>query len=333
MPAFCRRKKVFMKKRLFTQRISVLLILLLILSFCFASCGGKADYSNGGDADYSYNEDGFASSDGETPSEKESALLENRIIIKTVHMEGETKAFDDSLAFIKSEVATLGGYIQSSDINNGDSYSGGKGVSRANMTIRIPAEKLSELLSSVGDRINVTYNKENIDDITDKYTDTEARINALKTQEARLLELLAAAENLNDIITLEEKLGAVRYEIESYTAQIRNYDTLVKYSTVYLNIREVAEYTEPEEPTFGARIAEAFKESWAGFAEGCKDFAVFVVYIIPTALVLAVIAAAVILLVRICSKRNRKAQEAKRAESEARMAAFNDKNQGDNDRQ
>ena len=73
---------------------------------------------------------------------------------------------------------------------------------------------------------------------------------------------------------------------------------------------EVVEYNElTEEPeTFGERFAEAVKESWQSFFEGAQDFAIWFIYTIPTLLVLAVIALAIIFFIRGLKKRHKRRQ-------------------------
>jgi hypothetical protein len=85
-----------------------------------------------------------------------------------------------------------------------------------------------------------------------------------------------------------------------------------------MTVDEVVEYTkiQAEEPTWGERLVEAFKESWEDFAVGFQNFTVGFLYAIPTLLVLSVIAVAVILILRVIIRRQRAAYEARCAERE-----------------
>lgn len=267
----------------------------------------EAEYGASDDVYYS-KELADSSVSVETGSAVKSDPLEGRKIIKTVNVVSETKSFDITLAAIEQEVAALGGYVQSSNVYGKiyEKYSD----RRAIFTLRIPAESLDSFMNTVGTLVNITNKTTNVDDITETYTDIESRLNALKIEEARLLELLAKGDNLSDLLTIESRLSEVRYEIESYTARLRGYDTLIAFSTVNIEISEVVDYTpEPiKDPTFGDRIGEAFSESWEDFAEGCKDFAVWFVYSLPSVLVLTVfagIAVVVIIAVRHSRKRRK----------------------------
>lgn len=317
----------------FVKTLSLVTV-LFVLVFTFASCGASNGMAKD-EAFYDYYEDNISASgsvkdyglslEAETMAtvdayyskiESESFEapelgekkdpLEGRKIIKTVNVVSETKELDTAIASIESTVASLGGYVQSSNTygKSYESYSN----RRANYTLRIPAENLDAFMSTIGELLNVTSKTEKVDDITDTYTDIQARLTTLKTEETRLLELLAKAEKLADIITLEERISNVRYEIESYEARIRNYDTLIAFSTVNIEIAEVIDYTpEPiKDPTFGERIGKAFSESWNEFAENSKDFAVGFVYALPTLLVLAAIAICIVLVVVFAVKRTKK---------------------------
>lgn len=75
-----------------------------------------------------------------------------------------------------------------------------------------------------------------------------SRITALETEESRLLELLAAAANMSDLLEIESRLTEVRTELEKVKSQLRIYENQVSYGTIYLTVSEVKEYTVVEEP-------------------------------------------------------------------------------------
>ena len=108
------------------------------------------------------------------------------------------------------------------------------------------------------------------------------------TTEARLLELLAQAENMSDLLEIEARLTDVRYELESVTSQLLVLANKVDYATVRLYISQVKEYTEVEEQTVWQRIATGFKSNLKDLGEGLVDFFVWLVTYSPQ-LVLAVV--------------------------------------------
>lgn len=214
-------------------------------------------------------------------------IEENRKLIRTVTIQAETADLDVILSDLDAQLATLGGYVQNKAVQNGRNSS-----SRyATLTLRIPADKLDQFVGHVEDSTNILSSNEKAEDVTLKYAATESRIKALETQEARLLELLAEAKNLNDLLTLENKLASVRQELETVKSQLKLYDSLVDYGTVNLTITEVREYTvvEEEEPTAWQRIGEGFVGSLKGVWNILTEIFIFLVVALPYLAIPAII--------------------------------------------
>ena len=100
----------------------------------------------------------------------------------------------------------------------------------------------------------MTYSSESTEDVTLAYTDMQSHVAALRTEQETLLSMLGQAQSMEDILAIQTQLTQVRYEIESYESQLRVYDNQVDYSTVYLDIREVARETSAEGNSFGERV-------------------------------------------------------------------------------
>lgn len=287
--------------------------------------GGKGyDSASASDYNYSYNYDAAESvvmseakasmlaGTGASDTSAAADALADRKIIRTLRISAETKAFDQAASAIEAQTAALGGYIESSSRSGGSIRSSGSVVARtADYTLRIPAEQLDAFRAGLGSDINIVSESSSVSDITDQYFDVDARLETLKIQEERLLAMLETATELEYMLTLEERLAEVRYEIESYTGTLRRYDSQVAYSTVRLTLEEVIEYTAvtPTPQTFGERLGVAFRDSWSSFADGCKNFAIGFVYVLPTLLVLAVIFGGIIGIVVAVVKKARKKGE------------------------
>ena len=150
-----------------------------------------------------------------------------------------------------------------------------------------------------------------MDDVTLTYVATESRIEALQTEQKRLLELMEQAETMSDLLEVEARLTEVRYELESVTTQMNILANQVNYSTVELYIDEVKQYTPVEEETFWQRISSGFMDSLEGIVDGTVDFVVFVLANLPYLVLIAVGVTIVILIIRrkIRKKRAKKAQQ------------------------
>ena len=125
---------------------------------------------------------------------------------------------------------------------------------------------------------------------------------------------------MEDIITIEQRLSDVRYQLESMESQLRSYDNRVDYSTVYLYIDEVEVYTPVEEETVWERISTGFVDSLKNIGEGLKEAAIWFVIHIPYLVIWAIVIAIIILILKKIKKRTKRirAEEQKRkAEEEA----------------
>ena len=298
---------------------------LLALLLCFAlllgltACGASstkmeaaydmaAPQSAAGTMDYVVTET-MASNSLTEDSAASAQVPENRKWIVTVDMSAETEDMDALIAGIQEQIDALGGYVQNQRISNG-SYRSNYRYRNANLTVRIPAESVDLFTEKVSGMSNVTHSSKDLEDITLIYVDTESRMKALQTEEARLLELMAQAETMSDLLEIEARLTDVRYELESVTSQLRSYDDLVNYATIYLNIEEVKEYTPVAEKTRWQKITDGFVKSLKGVWNGTLDFFAWLLINIPYLLVFGAIGFVAILVIRKAAKK----KKAKRAQ-------------------
>lgn len=226
-----------------------------------------------------------------------TAVPQNRKWIVTVDMDAETEDLDALLESITSQIESLGGYVEDQRVTNGSRYSTSRYRS-ASLTVRIPAEDVDSFTQKVSGVCNVVRSSKSLEDVTLTYVATESRMNALQTEEARLLELMEQAETMADLLEIEARLTDVRYELERVTSQLRVYDNLVDYATIYLGIDEVTEYTPVEEETLWQRISGGFVRSLKGLGETLLDVAVWLIVNLPYLVVLAAIGWAIVAITR-----------------------------------
>lgn len=285
-----------------TVSFIVCLLLLLGLTACGAATGGS--YKTEAAAPMAMNaaapmeEMAMDAALSEGAAETSStALPQNRKWIITVYMDAETEDLDTAITDIDAHITGMGGYVEDQRVYNGSTYASHR-YRNANLTVRIPAEKVDEFTEKVAGIANVVSKEKNLEDITLSYTATESRMKALQTEEARLLELLAEAETMSDLLEIEARLTDVRYELESVTSQLRLYNNQVDFATIHLSLSEVQEYTPVEEPTFFERIRSTFSDALEGLGDGIVNITVFLVGNSPYLLVYGLIGAAIILPVR-----------------------------------
>ena len=230
----------------------------------------------------------------------------DRKLIRTVSMDAETENYDTLITALEEKLTALGGYTESRQ-------TGTYGSTRrwSSMTIRIPADNLSAFVTHVSKNANVLSTSEETKDVTLQYVDTESKITALETEQARLLELLAGAQNLSEILEIEARLSDVTYELERYASQKRSYDNQITYATVRLTVEEVEVLTPVEEPSVFDRIRTGFTSSLHGVSDGLVNLFVLLVAGSPYLLVYgAVIGAILAISSRIRKRKQKKAPPA-----------------------
>lgn len=286
------------------------IVALLLVALLLTGCGAKSVASDS--VSYDTNEM-IAETGAAMAPEKgmisdasgaNTTMEEGRKWIVTMDLSVETQDLDAALTQLSDQIGQFDGYVQDQNIHNGSNYSGRRHRS-ANLTVRIPVAKTEEFTAQVGDICHVVSQNKQQEDVTLTYVATESRVNALKTEEARLLELLAQAENMSDLLQIEARLTDVRYELESVTTQLRVLENQVDYATIYLNIDEVRDYTDTEEEkTVWQRISGGFVDSLKGIGTGALELAIWTLANLPYLVLFGGIGLAIAVIVR--KFRNRK---------------------------
>ena len=310
----------------------ILLVLLLVIGASFG-CSNKSEsaayggyyYTDEAPAEYYYEtadavaepaaintsyamEPEYGKTAGTSPA------LSNRKIIRNANISVETLSFDEFLVQLSATVGEYGGYVESSSVG-GRTMRYDHQLRYANYVIRIPADRLDDFLNTVSGLGNVTSVNTSLRDVTTNYVDSEKHLEALRTEQAALLDILSKADTVEDIITVQDRLTYVGYEIESYESILRTYDDQIALSTVTLNISEVERETPVEEETFGDEVSRRFHESLENVGNGFKNFGAWLFGNAPELIVILVILGGLVLIVVLVVKGVKKRIAKKRAKA------------------
>ena len=307
-----------------SKKLLVTLLALIFIVCTLTACGAKASTSDAPAADapaadapaamapeseYSNSSDTLSSG----TDVNQTGMPENQKIITTRHINAQTEDMEVLLNTVNRKIQELGGYVEAQDIYNGSAYASYR-YRNANLTIRIPAQKLAGFVDCVSANANIVSENTTTENVTLSYAATESRILVLEAERDRLLEFMDQAETMKDMLQIEERLTDVIAELERVTSQLRVYDNLVNYSTVYLNIEEVKEYTEIEEEpeTVWEQISAGFTKSLKNLGKGFTNFFVFIVTKLPY----LVLVGGVVVVVLLVIKRRNKGKAPKETKSE-----------------
>ncbi len=235
----------------------------------------------------------------------------DRKLITTMNLSAETENFDSLMGNLEKQITDMGGYIESSNQWNGRMDAYGNRLENRNvyLVIRIPAEKLGSFVTMMEENSNITSKSQSVEDVTLAYVDLESHKKALLAEQERLLELMEMVETVEDLITVEDKLANVRYQLESMESQLRTYDNKINYSTVNLDLQEVQRLTPAEEPTVWGRIRSGFSENMYAAGQDIQNILIGIIIHIPYILIWIVILAVVLLIVFLLARHEKKKKE------------------------
>ena len=326
------------------KRGLALFLAALLTALTLTACGGGGGYSGGSASSAPADSESQTAYDGSgdewkaevrefgfdapaaaggSPAEPEATTEEPREdrlasakMVYTASIQAETQDYDACTAALEELVDRLGGYLEYAS-----SDSRGDGSRSASYTVRVPAKEFRGFLKTVGEISHVTSQDQNAENISERYYDTESRLETQKTKMERLQTLLSKAENMEDIIDLENAISETEYQIEQLTGSLRHYDSLVDFATIDVRLREVLRLTTVEEapPTFGSRLGNAFTDGLRGFGDFLQDVAVYLAYNWTWMVLLALV---ILLVVKVSKRRQAQRGETFRQARERTGGSF-----------
>lgn len=282
-------------------------------SYTNASSSDTAYYgesSNGGLAQNTYNAKSEAAY--ESPEEEiitddieiqtqnidTMTLLEEKLVYHC-DLNIETLDYLATVESIKQSISNCNGVIQSE--NESDSgrdwyyanYQKTSGTMHNYLQVRIPSNKYDAFLAELDGVGKITSKSTSVENISQAYYDTTTQIEALQIQEKNLLSMLDQCETIEDMLTVQERLTQVQYELNRLQTNKRYMDVDVAYSYVNINVTEVMEYQYESEPVkknrFADRLYNTIKSTGRGFLLFLEGLLFFVIRLFPYIVILGLV--------------------------------------------
>lgn len=168
-----------------------------------------------------------------------SELSKERQVIYTADLRIEVSDFGKAVERIKSVVESAGGFIANSSVDqsNDERRSG-------SVDLRVPKARFRDVMDDVKALGKVKHENLHGQDVTEEYTDLEARLGNARKLEARILELLQReSKSLKDILEVEKELAEVRGTIEEFEGRKRFLDDRLTLATISVGLFEPYAYT------------------------------------------------------------------------------------------
>lgn len=157
---------------------------------------------------------------------EENNIKERKLII-SVDLSVNSKDIEKSYKSIEEKVKEYKGYFE-----NIDSYK-----YRYFIALRIPKDNLYNFLEFIENNQNVQNKNINTEDITENYYDIENRIKNREALLDKFRSYLKEAKNIEEILSVEDRINNLTYEIERMKGNFENLTSLIEYSKVNITIK------------------------------------------------------------------------------------------------
>ena len=194
---------------------------------------------------------GGAAAAGDTGAE--SALTQpsviDRQIIRTATVELTMDDVPGTLALIETAATGAGGFVAASSLNvetvttppsEDDREDETEVRQTGTVSIRVPAENYPSVMSKIRDLVanpeDIRSLTEDSSEVTEEYSDLQARLRNLEATETQYLDLLSRAATITDILQVQDRLNSTRLEIEQVQGRIQLLDDLTSMATITVNL-------------------------------------------------------------------------------------------------
>jgi hypothetical protein len=241
-------------------------------------------------ADFAYDDNALG--EASPPADLQlGGLLDRKIIQSTsidLEIEGEngvSRSFQDIIRIAE----TTGGFVANSSFSNIDDRQFG------DVTIRVPGDQYQSVLADIRGMGVVTQEGSDANDVSEEYTDLQARLRTLDATEQRYLELLAQAGTINEILVVQDRLDVVRGQIEQVVGRVNLLDNLTDLATITAHLSPAALAVGAAGEGGSLTPAEAFENAWeasltvlSGIAIAAVVVVAFSWWLVPVVALLAI---------------------------------------------
>jgi uncharacterized coiled-coil protein SlyX len=210
-------------------------------------------------------------------------------VARRIIYEAQVNLVVKSISVAETEIGKLlknaDGYISESNVDRrqGENIAG-------RWKVRVPTAQFDSFLEEVSKIGIVESRTQTAQDVSEEFVDLEAQITNKKRLEERIVALLKESTGkIKDVIEVENELARVRGEIEQMEGRLRYLANRTDLTTVTIIARQEENYVPPEAPTFGSRVAHAWKSSLMELQSFGEEALVAAVAIFPWLIPLGVV--------------------------------------------
>src|SRR5438093_13065617 len=206
----------------------------------FAACGGRTTNQSAGGAETRAEQDAAAPPAPAVDNALLEPKVQDRKIVRNASVELRVENVATAVQQIDDVAAGAGGFVSASNVfvnSAGDSADSVERTQTATVTIRVPADAYPTVVSRLRGIAKQTVSEtSNASEVTEEFTDVQARLRNLQATEQRYLDLLSKAASIDDILTVQDRLNGVRLEIEQVTGRINVLNNLTDFASITVQL-------------------------------------------------------------------------------------------------
>jgi hypothetical protein len=172
----------------------------------------------------------------------------------------------EALSRITSMATGLGGYVADTRTTGGSDGVQASGT----VTVRVPAAAFEQLLGDVSKLGEVRSTTSSGVDVTAQFTDLDAKIGALQATHDQLLTVLTQAQNIPDILAVQDRLNQVQSEMDSLKGQRQLLADQATYGTLAVTVLEPGATAAPLSTTRDEGIGDAWDDAKGRFGDAIE---------------------------------------------------------------
>jgi len=196
---------------------------------------------------------------GQASTNSAPAPAADRKIITNVFLDLSVKDVQSSFERISLIAESSGGLVADANLRTEFNQR------RASVTVRVPAARVQDVLAQMrGLAVKVDSERVNANDVTEEYTDVQARLRNLEATEQQLLVFLGQAKNTQDLLQVQDRLTTTRAEIERLKGRVNLLTRLSDLATIQAQLHVEAAVIAPERPS---NPLDALRLGWSASLE------------------------------------------------------------------
>jgi hypothetical protein len=220
--------------------------------------------------------------------------LADRSVIRTAAISLLTEDVAAARSDLLAVTESLGGYVAD---EQSEATRGGR-LRSTSLTVQVPTDDLDVAMDRMSRTGTEVARSQSTQDVTEEVVDVDSRVDSAEAALRRVRLLLKEANSLGDVIRLEQVLSTRQADLESLLSQQESLAARTSMATLRVDVSEPSTAAVQPDDDADSGFLAGLARGWDALGAGYVALATLAGMLLPTAVVLALIALAVRLFMR-----------------------------------